>query len=43
MCYCSVIMAHYGHADHTRAEATSAKAGAITVVGFALKLYSAQS
>jgi len=33
----------YGHADHTGAEATSTKAGAITVVGFALKLYSAQS
>jgi len=37
MCYCSVIVAHYGHADHTSAEATSTKAGAITVVGGVLK------
>jgi len=32
MCYCSVIVAHYGHVNHTSAEATSTKAGAITVV-----------
>jgi len=43
MCYCSVIVAHYGHVNHTSAEATSTKAGAITVVESALKLLSAQS
>jgi len=29
----NVLVAYYGHADHTSAEATSTKAGAITVVG----------